>query len=154
VRYSYHGCKQGDAETSAARKRRNSCDSMRLWFHLNHHASTCPKQAPPLRPERDVRQQSERKDYRLFYETLAYVANTACQETQLNTTTNLTAEPARLRCSHRDLNQCQHPCWICLRSSVSVATNYLPYTRVNKRNSLLGAYWLLSACFFPGFAPG
>ena len=30
----------------------------------------------------------------------------------------------------------------------------IPYTRVNKRNSLLGAYWLLSACFFPGFAPG
>ena len=31
-----------------------------------------PKQAPPLCPERDIRrQQSERKDYRLFYETLA-----------------------------------------------------------------------------------
>ena len=28
------------------------------------------------------------------------------------------------------------------------------YTRVNKRNSLLSAYWLLSACFFLGFAPG
>ena len=27
----------------------------------------------------------------------------------------------------------------------------IPYTRVNKRNSLLGAYWLLSTCFFPGF---
>ena len=25
---------------------------------------------------------------------------------------------------------------------------------VNKRNSLLSAYCLLSACFFPGFAPG
>ena len=30
----------------------------------------------------------------------------------------------------------------------------LPYTRVNKRNSLLSAYCFLSACFFPGFAPG
>ena len=30
----------------------------------------------------------------------------------------------------------------------------VPYTLVNKRNSLLGAYWLLSAFFFPGFAPG
>ena len=30
----------------------------------------------------------------------------------------------------------------------------LPYTQVNKCNSVLGAYWLLSACFFPGFAPG
>ena len=30
----------------------------------------------------------------------------------------------------------------------------IPYTRVNKLNSLLGAYWLLSACFFPSFAPG
>ena len=30
----------------------------------------------------------------------------------------------------------------------------IPYTWVNKGNSLLGAYWLLSACFFPGFAPG
>ena len=40
-----------------------------------------PKQAPPLHPERDVqRQQSERKDYRLFCETLAYVANTVCQK--------------------------------------------------------------------------
>ena len=29
----------------------------------------------------------------------------------------------------------------------------IPYTRVNKRNSLLSAYCLLSAGFFPGFAP-
>ena len=29
----------------------------------------------------------------------------------------------------------------------------IPYTRVNKCNSLLSAYWLLGACFFPGFAP-
>ena len=35
-----------------------------------------------------------------------------------------------------------------------VVVNKLPYTRVNKRNWLLDAYWLLSACFFPGFAPG
>jgi len=28
------------------------------------------------------------------------------------------------------------------------------YTWVNKHNLLLGAYWLLSTCFFPGFAPG
>ena len=32
--------------------------------------------------------------------------------------------------------------------------HWIPYTQVNKRNSLLGAYWLLSACFFPGFTPG
>ena len=30
----------------------------------------------------------------------------------------------------------------------------LPYTRVNKHNLLLSAYCILSACFFPGFAPG
>ena len=29
-----------------------------------------------------------------------------------------------------------------------------PYTRVNKHNSLVSAHCLLSACFFPGFAPG
>ena len=28
------------------------------------------------------------------------------------------------------------------------------YTQVNKRNWLRSAYWLLSAYFFPGFAPG
>ena len=31
---------------------------------------------------------------------------------------------------------------------------WLPYTRVNKRNWLRSAYCLLSAYFFPGFAPG
>ena len=30
----------------------------------------------------------------------------------------------------------------------------IPYTQVNKRNSLLSAYCLLSTCLFPGFAPG
>ena len=30
----------------------------------------------------------------------------------------------------------------------------IPYTRVNKRNWLRSAYCLLSAYFFPGFAPG
>ena len=29
----------------------------------------------------------------------------------------------------------------------------IPYTRVNKHNSLLSAYWLLSICFFLCFAP-
>ena len=57
-----------------------------LVTKLNPSAPTpAPKQAPPLHPERDVRrQQSERKDYRLFYETLAYVAKTVCQKTQHN----------------------------------------------------------------------
>ena len=41
--------------------------------------------------------------------------------------------------------------WCCQGSMSHIV---VPYTRVNKRNSLLGAYWLLSACFFPGFAPG
>ena len=75
--------------------------SMHTWFHLVPEpirASACPKQAPPLCPESDVRrQQSERKDYRLFYETLAYVAKTLCQETLHDTITNLTAEPVCLR---------------------------------------------------------
>ena len=77
-----------------------------------------PKQAPPLHPERDVRrQQSERKDYRLFYETLAYVAKTVCQKTQRNTIKNLTAEPVRLRCSHRDLNVSIHDGFVYVRPS-------------------------------------
>ena len=88
-------------------------------------ASTCPKQAPPLRPERDIqRQQSERKDYRLFCQILAYVTKTTCQETQRDTITNLTAKQVRLHCSHCDLNVGIHD-GICLRLSVSVATNYL-----------------------------
>ena len=29
----------------------------------------------------------------------------------------------------------------------------IPYTRVNKRNSLLSTYCILRACFFPGFTP-
>ena len=114
-------CEAGRRETCVycTRNRRNSCSSMCLSFQLNPsapvHACPMPKQAPPLHPKRDVqRKQSERKDYRLFYETLAYVAKTVCQETQCDTITNLTAEPVRLYCSHRDLN----------RSSVSVATNY------------------------------
>ena len=48
--------------------------------------------------------------------------------------------------------------WMAVPCAVSAifisGQSKLPYTRVNKRNSLLGAYWLLSACFFPGFAPG
>ena len=43
---------------------------------------------------------------------------------------------------------------ICPNLQLPLAYMYIPYTRVNKRNSLLGAYWLLRACFFPGFAPG
>ena len=39
-----------------------------------------------------------------------------------------------------------------LKQSYHVCTTDIPYTRVNNRNSLLSAYWLLSACFFPGFA--
>ena len=42
----------------------------------------------------------------------------------------------------------------CIDSLPTAIRREIPYTRVNKRNSLLGAYWLLSACFFPGFAPG
>ena len=102
------GSKHGDAETSVycTRKRLNSCGSMHTWFHLVPEpirTSACAKQAPPLRPERDVRrQQSERKVYRLFYETLAYVAKTLCQETLCDTITNLTAEPVCLCCSHHN----------------------------------------------------
>ena len=97
--------KQGDAKTSVyyPRKRRKQ-----LWLDAPLvppepiRASASPKQAPPLRPGRNVRrQQSER---RLFCETLAYVTKTVCQETQRDTITNLTAEPIRLRCSHRDLD--------------------------------------------------
>ena len=78
-------------------------------------ASASPKQAPPLRPGRDVRrQQSER---RLFCETLAYVTKTVCQETQRDTITNLTAEPVRLRCSHRDLNVSIHDGFVYVRPS-------------------------------------
>ena len=80
--------------------------------------SACPKQAPPLCPGGDVRtQQSERKDYRLFCETLAYVTKTVCQETQRDTITNLTAEPVRLRCSHHDLNVSIHDGFVYVRPS-------------------------------------
>ena len=36
----------------------------------------------------------------------------------------------------------------------SLLRTVIPYTRVNKRNRLRSAYCLLSAYFFPGFAPG
>ena len=86
-----------------------------LVTKLNRSAPTpAPKQAPPLHPERDVRrQQSERKDYRLFYETLAYVANTSAY----NTITNLTAEPVCLHCSHHDLNVSIHDGIVYVRPS-------------------------------------
>ena len=108
------GSKHGDAETSVycARKRQNSCGSMHPWFHLVPEpirTSACPSCKLRLCPERDVRrQQSKRKDYRLFYETLAYVAKTLCQETLCDTITNLKAEPVHLRCSHSDLNVSIH----------------------------------------------
>ena len=117
------GCKQGYGETSAycARKGRNSCGSMCLGLNTKLNPSApplAPKQAPSLCPERDVqRQQSERKDYRLFYETLAYVAKTLCQVTLPNTITNLTVEPVRLRCSHRDLNVSIHDGFVYVRPS-------------------------------------
>ena len=94
-------CKQGDTETSITREK-----AKQLWLDapLEHPRQRLPQQAPPLRPGRDVRrQQSERRDYRLLCETLAFAAKTVCQETQRDTITNLTAEPVRLRCSHRDL---------------------------------------------------
>ena len=112
------GCKQGNAETSAycSRKRRNCCGSMRLWFHLNPYTpGPAPKQAPPLYPD-NAFESSRVKDYRLFYETLAYVAKTMYQKTQCDIITNLTVDPVRLQCFHRDLNVSIHD-RICLRLS-------------------------------------
>ena len=69
-----------------------------------------PKQAPSLCPERDVRrQQSERKDYGLFYETLAYVAKTVCQETQRDTITNLIASWTSSSALLPPWSECQDP---------------------------------------------
>ena len=88
-------------------------------------APLVPPEPIQYSPERDVQsQQSERKDYRLFCETLAYVAKTVCQDTQGDTITNLTAERVHLHCSHHDLDVSIHD-KICLHSSISVATNYL-----------------------------
>ena len=45
----------------------------------------------------------------------------------------------------------QHTCTSQLNKEAVVN---IPYTRVNKRNWLRSIYYLLSAYFFPGFAPG
>ena len=74
---------------------------------------------PPnkLHPSTPTAFESSRvKDYRLFYETLAYVAKTMYQKTQCDIITNLTVDPVRLQCFHRDLNVSIHD-RICLRSS-------------------------------------
>ena len=113
-----------------AGRRRNFCllpaekakqlrlDAPRRLWNPSAPAPRLPQQAPPLHPGRDVRRQkSERRDYRLFCETLAYVTKTVCQETQRDTITNLTAEPVRLRCSHRDLNVSIHDGFVYVRPS-------------------------------------
>ena len=107
-------------------KRGNSCSSMRAPLAPPTKLSPPQKKLhPSILKENIWRQQSERKGYRLFYETLAQMPKTMSR-TQRGTITNLTAEPVSLHCSHHDLNVSIHD-GICLRLSVSEATNYLSF---------------------------
>ena len=102
-------------KTAAAR-----CTFGSTWTHLRQ-CLPLNKLRPSVPEEmfEGSREKGKPTDYSV--KLVAYLAKTVCQETQCDTITNLTAEPVRLHCSHRDLNVSIHDgC-----SSVSVATNYL-----------------------------
>ena len=93
------------------------------------HTSACPKtNSTPLHVQR---QQSERKDHRLFYETGISGKDRVSRNSGWpyhNLTVNL-------HCSHHNLNASIHD-GICLRPSVSVATNSC-FVSINSFSHLL-----------------
>ena len=59
-----------------------------------------------------------------------------------------------LDCSNVCVDDTYSMLWIVFPRFELLGSIIVPYTRVNKRNWLRSAYCLLSAYFFPGYAPG
>ena len=107
--------KQGDAETSVycARKGEThelSGGSMRPWFHLNPSApAPAPNKLRPSVPEETFegsRVKGKTTDYSM--KLWHMWQRPRVKKLSVTLITNLTAEPVRLRCSHRNLNVSIH----------------------------------------------